>query len=202
MTEGTNRTSTVSLDLLARWDQICVRAKGEGGGGVRRFVTMLVVVGAAVVGSIAATTSTGATQQRFSMPRAVSAKKPAKKSKAVMFAAVGTFQGATIKGKAGSNTVLCSPSGDFFNGIWSGHFGATQLSINFQTRTGTAPTVAGANTASLIVNDNQQNGLGATSPTITVGPDHKSGTFDAQFIESGSPANSIQVKGPFKCRSQ
>jgi hypothetical protein len=79
-----------------------------------------------------------------------------------------------------------------------GTVGGSQFSVNFQTRTGGTPT-PGANTASLIVNDDQQDGLGANNPTITVTSTQKSGAFDAQFVETGTTANAIHIKGPFKC---
>lgn len=123
------------------------------------------------------------------------------KSKAVTFTVTGTFEAKSYNGKASSTTVRCFPSGDFFNGQWAGTVGGSQFSINFETRTGGTTPPSGANTASLIVNNDQQNGLGADNPTITLTSTQKSGAFDAQFVEAGSSANSIHIKGPFTCAS-
>jgi hypothetical protein len=168
---------------------------------MRRLVTLFVLISATGIG--AAGTTAAAAESRTgvhaSVLRAVPASKSKKKSKTVTFTVTGTFQGKSLNGKAPSNTVRCYPSGDFFNGMWLGRVGTTQVSINFQTRTGTQPTATGANTASLIVDNNQQDGLGADNPTITLAGNQKSGTFDAQFVEAGSSANSIRIKGPFKC---
>src|SRR5262249_57781938 len=128
-------------------------------------------------------------------------KKTKTKSKAVSFTVTGSFDGKTYNGKASSSTVRCYPSGDFFNAMWIGTVGGSQFSINFGTRTGATP-ASNANTASLIVNSDQQNGLGAETPTITLTSTQKSGAFDGQFVEAGSSANSIHIKGPFKCASQ
>ena len=62
--------------------------------------------------------------------------------------------------------------------MWQGTVGGSQFSINFGTRTGPTSS-ANSNTASLIVNNDQQNGLGADHPTITLSSNEKTGAFDA-----------------------
>jgi hypothetical protein len=165
---------------------------------MRRLVVLLMLFSAASVGT--AGLAAGAVV-RAGVPRTVPAKKHKSKPKTVTFTVSGAFQGKTFNGKAPSNTVRCYPSGTFFNGMWQGTVNGTQFSINFQTRTGATPTATGTNTASLIVNNDQQNGLGAADPTITLTSAQKGGAFDGQFVEAGSTANSIHIKGPFKCAS-
>ena len=169
---------------------------------MRRLVVLLVLFSAASIGTagVAAGAVVGG-GVHAGVPRVVPAKKHKTKPKTVTFTVNGTYQGKTFNGKAPSNTVRCYPSGDFFNGMWLGTVGGTQFSINFGTRTGATP-ASNANTASLIVNNDQQNGLGANNPTITLTSAQKSGAFDGQFVEAGSSANAIRIKGPFKCASQ
>jgi hypothetical protein len=170
---------------------------------MRRLVVLVVLFSAASVGTagVAAGAAPGGRVQA-GVPRVVPAKKHKSKPKTVSFTVSGAFQGKAFNGKAPSNTVRCYPSGTFFNGMWQGTVSGTQFSINFQTRTGATATATGTNTASLIVNNDQQNGLGAPDPTITLTSTQKSGAFDGQFVEAGSSANSIRVKGPFRCAAQ
>jgi hypothetical protein len=172
---------------------------------VRRFVGVCVLMSAVAIAFAAA--PLGAVVSNAGVRAGVIRVAPAKKqksktkSKAVTFTVTGTFEGKTYNGKASSTTVRCYPSGDFFNAMWAGTVGGSQFSINFGTRTGATP-ASNANTASLIVNNDQQNGLGADTPTITLTSTQKSGAFDGQFVEAGSTANSIHIKGPFKCTAQ
>jgi hypothetical protein len=158
-------------------------------GSMQRIVALLVLTTAAVLGVAGSASALFVSHGDAHRPS----------SKTVTFTVKGAFQGKTVNGKAPSNTVRCYPSGDFFNGMWQGTIKGSQYSINFQTRTGAASSATGANTASLIVNNDQQNGLGADNPTITLSSSKKSGALDAQFTEAGSSANSIQIAGPFKC---
>ena len=170
---------------------------------MRRLIGLCVLTSAAVICVAGATPATAASNSstHASVFRTAPTKKHKTKPKSVTFTVKGTYQGKTFNGKAASNTVRCYPSGDFFNGMWLGTVGGTQFSINFGTRTGATP-ASNANTASLIVNNDQQNGLGANNPTITLTSAQKSGAFDGQFVEAGSSANAIRIKGPFKCASQ
>src|SRR5262245_50420095 len=144
---------------------------------MRRLLTLLLLVCAAAIGTAGATAAAAAprTGVHAGVVRAVPTGKTKKKSKTVTFTVNGTFQGKTLNGKAPSNTVRCYPSGDFFNGMWLGRVGTAQVSINFQTRTGTQAAATGANTASLIVDNNQRDGLGADNPTVTLAGNQKSG---------------------------
>ena len=172
---------------------------------MRRAVGFCIVMSAVVIafaaaplGTVVANTGVHAGVVRVAPTKK---QKTKTKSKAVAFTVTGSFDGKTYNGKASSSTVRCYPSGDFFNAMWIGTVGGSQFSINFGTRTGATP-ASNANTASLIVNSDQQNGLGSDNPTITLTSAQKSGAFDAQFVEAGSSSNSIHIKGPFKCASQ
>jgi len=172
---------------------------------MRRSIALLVLVSTAVIGVTHTASARAPSRARMheGVLRGAPAKKKHKtKSKTVTFTVNGTFQGKTFNGKAASNTVRCYPSGDFFDGMWLGTVSGSQFSIDFHTRTGATPSASGTNTAGLVVNNDQQNKLGADNPTITLTSTQKSGAFDGQFVEAGSSANSIEIKGPFKCASQ
>jgi hypothetical protein len=163
---------------------------------MRRLVAILFLCGSVfAVSPYAMSLSAGAS----AVHTPAASKKPSK-PKAAYFVVSGTFLGHTIKGKASSNAVECNATDPYFDGIWHGTVGKTQqLSVDFHTNT--APTAPNPTTAGLVVNGDQQHRLSATNPVLTVGSDHRSGSFDAQFADSANPSNQLSVNGPFKCSS-